>query len=173
MSTDETERHVDETERHVDDADRGTVVTDLNAGAGAVPILTALAAAPFLQAVATHFGNRLAGKIDAATKIAVRRLVTQILPIGSPRSTTARTPDPRQISLISDKGWEVTIHIDISPAALGQLLEIEAASLPEVSNSPTPRLYWHISEWRLAGADGQRMRFYRWDEESKSWNLVR
>ncbi|MFD7481069.1 hypothetical protein ACFV8Z_55915, partial [Streptomyces sp. NPDC059837] len=34
-----------------------------------------MAAGPFLQAVATHFGTKLAGAIDEATRAAVRRFL--------------------------------------------------------------------------------------------------
>jgi len=136
---------------------------------GQIPALIAtMALAPFLGAVATHFGNRLAGATDEATRTALRRFLRRGLPDAAANAAVSHGP----IVLQSEQGWSVLIHEDLPAEAIGQLLALHAAPVPNLARdeSDTPQLVWDGSRWLLAGwATGGGPSLLRWDAELGNW----
>lgn len=139
---------------------------------GASDVLVAVAAVsatPFLQAVATHFGNRLAGTIDESTRAAFRRFL---------RRDVAELPDGDEaapglgpIVLTTDRGWIVKLELDTPPEAMAQLQRIQHGPDPELelASFPTPQLAWRDSAWRLRGVHGGVIVEWSWDTEGATW----
>ncbi|MGW3657095.1 hypothetical protein ACWD6R_16000 [Streptomyces sp. NPDC005151] len=119
-----------------------------------------LAAAPFLAAVATHFGNRLAGRLDDATRSAVRRFLRrQARQLGGVES--------RYIELRTEQGWRITFSPSVPAEALGQLPDLCAADAPQSDIRFV--ISWRIEGWTCFGAIDGEFVSYRWDAEEKRW----
>lgn len=123
-----------------------------------------MAAAPFLQALATHFGTKLAGTIDETTRAAVRRFLRR--QSDEPWRTSER---PRPISLRTERGWMLTLDSDLPAEALGQLLVVEAATPPDLADEPPPHLSWAQTAWRLVGVKDGTIAELAWDHEANHW----
>jgi hypothetical protein len=140
----------------------GTVQTQ---GDSVVVISVALAATPFLQAVATHFGTRLAGVIDETTRAAVQRFLRR----------TATGPGPREesrasIRLTTDNGWSVVLGVDTPAEAIAQLQQIHDGPVPELAESPAPRLVWREGAWWLQAVREGALVEQTWDAERAIWS---
>jgi hypothetical protein len=125
-----------------------------------------MAAAPFLQAVAAHFGSLLAGAVDERTRAAVRRFLRRE---AAERAGTSAAP----LSLRTDHGWRVTFDAELPAEALAQLLELHSATPPQpLWNEPAPRLSWqhHGGGWLLAGVAADGVVTYTWDAGARSWS---
>ncbi len=130
----------------------------------AVTFAVAMAAGPFLQAMATHFGSRLAGAIDEATRTALRRFLRRE---AAERSGTSAAP----INLRTDHGWRVTFDPDTPAEALAQLLDIHTATAPPLATEPEPRLTWQQPGpgWQLVGVESGTLVLRAWDPAAKCW----
>ncbi|WP_154685905.1 SCO5717 family growth-regulating ATPase [Streptomyces himastatinicus] len=130
-------------------------------GAGVVVAATvATAAAPFISAIATHFGNRLAGAIDEATRTAVRRFL---------RRQVGQEPgvEPRRIELRTEQGGRITFSPDLPVEALKQLPDLCAAEPPQSDIRLV--ISWRSEGWTCFGAIDGEFVSYGWDAESKRW----
>jgi hypothetical protein len=126
----------------------------------------ATAAAPFLQAVATHFGNRFATGLDNSTRRALRRFLRREL-----RRQNAQSSDQaRKIKLRTGDGWEIKISTDIPAEALAQLLALQDATHPELDPHPTPCLDWTASSWQVKGVRNGALVEHTWNAESGRWS---
>ncbi|MGW2292674.1 hypothetical protein [Streptomyces phaeochromogenes] len=136
-------------------------------------LLAVLAVTPFVQAVATHFGNRLAGAIDEMTCQAVLRFLRRRV---SERSSPADETTEQQINdlqLRSERGWLVKIHVALPPEAIAQLPALHEAEAPDLFESPAPQLLWDGRQWLLVGVGPQRESLLqRWDAEAERWAAV-
>ncbi|MFF4806049.1 hypothetical protein ACFY1U_48025 [Streptomyces sp. NPDC001351] len=119
---------------------------------------------PFLQAVAVHFGTRLAGAIDDTTRLTLRIFLRRRLN----SSSTASDDAPSPVWMTSRLGWQVRVHADLPAEAIGQLQDMDQTSGPQLSDSPTPSLIWD-EKWLLSGADPQGATLHSWDAVSKTW----
>jgi hypothetical protein len=121
-----------------------------------------MAATPFLQAVATHFGTKLAGAIDETTRVAVRRFLRREAALDQGGSADPQAP----IALRTDAGWALLIPVDVPAEALGQLLALQNATPPVLSTDPTPRMAWRESAWWVTGVNFGAIVELRWDPEA-------
>ncbi|WP_048579566.1 hypothetical protein [Streptomyces viridochromogenes] len=119
-----------------------------------------LAAAPFLAAVATHFGNRLAGRLDDATRSAVRRFLRR-----TARQQTGE--ERRSIELRTERGWRITFSPSLPAEALGQLPDLCAAESPRSDIRFV--ISWRTEGWTCFGALDGEFVSYRWEAEGKRW----
>ncbi|MFJ5547991.1 hypothetical protein [Streptomyces sp. NPDC093225] len=125
-----------------------------------------MAATPFLQAVATHFGSALAGSIDEATRGAVRRFL---------RREVARAPAPTEpesspMYLHTERGWVLVVDAELPAEALQHLLLAEKAAAPALDASPPPRLVWGGVTWRLTGVRDGGIAEHTWEPAAGRWN---
>ncbi|MER7205122.1 MULTISPECIES: hypothetical protein [unclassified Streptomyces] len=126
-----------------------------------------MAAAPFLQSVASHFGSRLAGAIDNGTRSALRRFLFRQIPEGGGAPV-------RSVVLTSEHGWSVTVRDDLPAEAIAQLLALHDADAPDIviDDAMPARLTWDLGRWLLAGHSTSGVAIYRWDAQSNSWAEV-
>lgn len=135
---------------------------------GQIPaLITGMALAPLLGAVATHFGNRLAGAIDEATRTALRRFLRRELPDAAANAGVRHGP----IALQNEQGWSVLVHEELPAEAIGQLLALHAAPVPDLARDApgTPQLVWDRGRWLLAGWSTDGPSLHRWDVELGNW----
>ncbi|MEV6134245.1 hypothetical protein AB0M05_46890 [Streptomyces violaceusniger] len=89
-------------------------------------IAATMAATPFLQAVGTHFGNRLAGAVDAGAREVLRRFLR--------RQAEEHRDEPtgfvHVIHLRTEHGSQIDMTVNTSPGAL--------ALLPAVCDADDP-----------------------------------
>jgi hypothetical protein len=121
----------------------------------------ALAAAPFLAAVATHFGNQLAGTLDGRTRRAVRRFLRRQVE-AAPQSPR---PAPGHFYLLANGGRRVQMSINMPAEALAQLPDVLTADPP---SSADPMLMYDDG-WHMVGDTDAGLMIYRWDPEAKHW----
>ncbi|WP_407560414.1 hypothetical protein [Streptomyces sp. 184] len=142
-STEETKSVRHESARQVDRADSATGESRVFQASRDVllHIGVAMTAAPFLQAVAAHFGNKLAGSIDESTRRAARRFLRREHRRLEDVAPTSR----RAIDLTTEDGWALTIDVCIPAEALGQLLALQDVPSPVFDPIPPPRLVWRES----------------------------
>lgn len=141
-------------------------------------VVASMAAVPFLQAVATHLGNRFATAVDErATKIVRRFLRGQVDEHGVRRSAprSSSPSGPRQIHLQTEHGWTVAFDDDLPAEGLAQLFELcrTAPPVPADELSPGIRgaIYWHGDHWATTGLHANGDPFvFAWDSEAKRWN---
>lgn len=111
-------------------------------------VVAVMAATPFVQAVATHFGNRLAGSIDERTRAAVRRFLRREAEENGQLSERG-VPNSHRIELTTEHGWRVQMSEDISPDGLAQLASLCRANPPGSRTTP-PRvgtIWWSGEFW--------------------------
>jgi hypothetical protein len=125
-------------------------------------VAAGMAAAPFLQAIATHFGTKLAGQIDEATRVAVRRFLRR----ESAHVQVSLTESHDAISLRTEAGWSLRVPVDIPAEALGQLLTLQGAPHPALSSTPVPVLKWRESAWWVVGVNNGLIVEHRWSPET-------
>ncbi|MCX5328047.1 MULTISPECIES: hypothetical protein [unclassified Streptomyces] len=156
-------------------------------------VVAVLAVTPFVQAVATHFGNRLAGAIDEATSRAIGRFLRgEVSPQESSPADEAtsrhlrrilgryRSQDPvaveapiSDLQLRSERGWQVKIDVSLPVQAIAQLPVLHEAEAPDLLESPTPQLLWDGRQWLLIGVGPQgEILLQRWDAGSETWAAV-
>ncbi|MFJ4627031.1 hypothetical protein [Streptomyces sp. NPDC088847] len=144
-------------------------------------IVASMAAVPFLQALATHFGNRFATAVDEGTRKAVRRFLRrQVDEHGVSRLVTraSGSSGPRQIHLQTEHGWTVVFDDDLTAEGLAQLVDLcqTAPPVPADELSPgTPAvIYRHRDHWATTGVSAREAAFFvfEWDAEAKRWNSL-
>ncbi|WP_030610610.1 hypothetical protein [Streptomyces sclerotialus] len=129
-------------------------------------VAVTMAVTPFLQAVAAHFGNRLAGAVDEGTRAAVRRFLR--------RESGRRTGDLRSesdgpIDLRNEHGWHVVIPVEVPAEALPQLFALQSAPSPYLAAEPTPCIQWIGDAWHVMGARDGVTVLWRWDAAEGRW----
>jgi hypothetical protein len=156
-----------ERDRAEDDADSREPVFNGPVTDAVFAWATTMAAAPFLQSVASHFGSRLAGAIDNGTRSALRRFLFRQIPEGG------GAPVP-SVVLTSEHGWCVTVRNDLPAEAIGQLLALHDTNAPDIviDLAMPARLTWDNGRWLLAGRSASGVAIYRWDAQSDSWAEV-
>ncbi|MGW2063468.1 hypothetical protein ACWCO9_23000 [Streptomyces sp. NPDC001937] len=143
-------------------------------------IAATMAATPFLQAVATHFGTKLAGGIDEATRAALRLFLRRQVPIRPVDEINLedRHREEEQaerveiLKLQTDRGWRVEFGTDLPAEGLAQLLAIEGGPPPGLDASPAPLLTWQPdrSVWSVLGVSRGLMMSRVWDATTNSWS---
>lgn len=136
-----------------------------------VSVAVGMAAAPFLQAFATHFGNRLAGAVDEGARWAVARFLRrqaeeQVDPSEDVLPRTARV----EITLETEHGWRVHLTGDLPVEGLTQLVDFCRVDPPAAIDGSLPyppfgAIDWTGSCWVACGPSG----FLVWDPESQHW----
>ncbi|WP_143659767.1 hypothetical protein [Streptomyces pharetrae] len=130
-----------------------------------VGITLGMAAAPFLQAIASHFGDRLAGAVDEATRNAVRRFLHREAHRDRPGAS-----DLSSVILTAENGWSVAVPVDVPVEGLRQLAALLAAAPPPVSEPQYPRVEWRETAWWLVCVDGEHgVVSYAWDMADGGW----
>jgi hypothetical protein len=150
-------------------------------GQNHILIVGALAAAPFLQAVATHFGNRFAGALDEGTRTAVRRLLRR--QVEESREVQGLQGDVQSVTLRTEHGWLISISEDLPAEAVAQLIVLCSADPPtgklegtyrhdEWRDAELPRvgiIAWNRSVWRTATFVRGRVKAFAWDAAENCW----
>ncbi|MEU3917106.1 hypothetical protein [Streptomyces sp. NPDC029004] len=134
--------------------------------------VVASALTPFLQSFASHFGSRLAGAIDEATRAALRRYLRREIRALAEDEDVDR--NRIVIKLQSEHGWSVVLYEEIPAEAMGQLVALHAAHVPDwVSNaSQSPYILWDHGRWLLVGNCPEGHALHRWNIESETWTAV-
>lgn len=127
--------------------------------------IIAMGVTPFLQSLASHFGNKLAGVIDEATRAAVRRFIRREADL-----VTDGLGWSGKLRLYTERKWHVEIDSGTPVEALVQLFEIQQAELPDLANDPTPKFAWSQSKWRLVGSVQGVIVEHSWNAEFKRWD---
>ncbi|MGI5467575.1 hypothetical protein [Streptomyces sp. CA-132043] len=125
-----------------------------------------MAVTPFLQAIATHFGSKLAGAVDDGTRAAVRRFLRRE---SGQRANGAQPESARPISLRTQHGWHVVIPVEIPAEALAQLQDVEFAVPPQLAPEPIPCIQWIGNAWHVMGAHDGATVLWRWDTAAGRW----
>ncbi|MEU9395366.1 hypothetical protein AB0D86_35870 [Streptomyces sp. NPDC048324] len=141
-------------------------------------IVASMAAVPFLQAISTHLGNRLATAVDERTTKIVRRFLHRQVDEHGVRGSAPRSlspSGPRQIHLQTEHGWTVAFHDDLPAVGLVQLFDLCKAAPPVPADDLTPgtrgAIYWHGNHWATTGLRGNGDPFvFAWDAEAKRWD---
>ncbi|MEE4597300.1 hypothetical protein V2J94_36345 [Streptomyces sp. DSM 41524] len=137
---------------------------DSTAGRYVGEALVVLAAAPFVQAVATHFGNRLAGAVDESTRSAVRRFLRrQVEEQRGGASTGAR-----RLLLRPENGWgKIIVPLDLPPEGLAQLFDLCDEGPPD--GIGFCRVSWVRDGWICVPRVNPEGALYQWDGQAKDW----
>ncbi|MGW8876377.1 hypothetical protein [Streptomyces mirabilis] len=138
---------------------------------GQIPALIAgMTLAPFLTAVVTHFGNRLAGAVDETTRTALRRFMRRELPDAAVNDGVRHGP----IALQNEHGWSVLVHEELPAEAIGQLVALHAAPVPGLGRDAPgiTQLVWDRNRWLLAGWSADGPALHRWDAELGNWTSL-
>lgn len=134
------------------------------AGAGGIDwgtVTVTMALAPFVQAVASSFGTRLAGAIDAVTRTAVTRFLRRQ---GSQRSLGRRWV---AFTLTADTGAQVHFSESLPAEALAQLVSIDLGALSELGDSPAT-VTWE-GAWKAALSNGEAALLFEWNPLAGAW----
>lgn len=124
-----------------------------------------MAAAPFLQAVASHFGTRLAEAMDDRTRTAVRRFLRrQVEENSDPQIDRDR---PRHIELRTERGWFLTFPEDLPAEALAQLVDLCSTDPP--AERTAGMIDWKSDRWQATAHVDGRFAQYVWDAEANGW----
>ncbi|WP_406014333.1 hypothetical protein OG520_22180 [Streptomyces sp. NBC_00984] len=136
----------------------------------AATVAVGMALTPFLQSVATHFGEKFAGAIESGTRSALRAFLRRELPGNS----SGNPESPQPVNLRSERGWVVTVHADLPAEAIAHLLALDRALVPELLDSPVPRIEWSRDwqRWILLGAIPQGVGMYGWNRETNAWDKI-
>ncbi|GAA0479656.1 hypothetical protein [Streptomyces olivaceiscleroticus] len=138
-------------------------------GSGMADLVTTaavtMAVTPFLQAVAAHFGTKLAGAIDDGTRAAVRRFLRRE---SGRRAEVPQAESPRPLGLRTEQGWHVVIPVDIPAEALPQL-DVVGLAPPPLAPEPTPCIQWIGNAWHVMGAQDGVTVLWRWDAATGRW----
>ncbi|WP_128375145.1 hypothetical protein [Streptomyces cavernae] len=112
------------------------VTRRVSGGSAYVTVAITLAVAPFVQAVATAMGGKLADSIDTNARDAVRRLLQR-----TRNQAELPPPDPQLCTQVSvalsdeDSGARVLLADDLPAEAVAQLLKMGRAGTREVRGS--------------------------------------
>ncbi|OSY42592.1 Serine/threonine-protein kinase PknB [Streptomyces platensis] len=128
-------------------------------------VMVTMALAPFVQALASSFGTKLAGAIDHATRSAVRRFVR-----GQGESAAVDAQSAGQVMLLLEEHG-VRVHLfEGTPAeALGQLPAVNFAQLEGFSES-CPVVSWFEDAWCARGDRGGSPLVSAWDPAAGRWS---
>ncbi|MFC5720362.1 hypothetical protein ACFP1Z_09330 [Streptomyces gamaensis] len=133
-------------------------------------VAATVALVPFIQALASTFGEKLAGAIGDATRASLRRFIRQ-----HTGSNQAEDSPSRPISLVLD-GHDVKVEIseDTPAEAMAQLLKMDFATLLA---SPSFDFVREISwsggvAWCAVGAKDYIPVSAAWDAEQGRWNGI-
>lgn len=129
-------------------------------------VAVTMAVTPFLQAVAAHFGSKLAGAVDEGTRAAVRRFLRRE---SGRRSGGLGSESDRPIDLRNDLGWHVVIPVALPAEALPQLVALQNAPSPYLAPEPTPCIQWIGNAWHVMGARDGTTVLWRWDAAAGHW----
>ncbi|MFE4057410.1 hypothetical protein ACFXP3_14120 [Streptomyces sp. NPDC059096] len=130
----------------------------------ALSLAAGMAVAPFLSAIASHFGSLLAGEIDEHSRIWVRRFLRREV---EERRHRASVRD-EFVRLNTRDGWHVRIWEGIPAEALAQLAALCAAE-PPVEQVEEGAIFWLDNCWcGMAYVDGS-VTPYMWDAEANCW----
>ncbi|OPF79951.1 hypothetical protein VT50_0214575 [Streptomyces antioxidans] len=124
-----------------------------------------MAAGAFVQAVAQHFGNRVAGALDEGARSAVRRFRR--------RTFDGRTDRQgrrcRWIKLKTERGWTIFLPERLPAEALGQLADLCDADPPCGESSGLVRFGQGVHAWSMVSrVDGEYVVF-DWDPAKQLW----
>ncbi|MBZ6258137.1 hypothetical protein KVH22_21715 [Streptomyces olivaceus] len=145
----------------MEEQEPGTWQVALRPSWDAHEVVVAIAAAPFLQAMATYFGNRLAGAVDESTRVGVRRFLRL------PRWSQQQDPN---FELRTEHGWKVRFSTDLPPEALAQLAQVCDSELPEgISDVHGIGIRWSEGKWRMTGTYNFDVSHYWWDADCGRW----
>ena len=140
--------------------DEPTVAHNYNLPEVIVQAGAVIAATAFLQTVAQHFGNRLAGTLDDGTRAAVRRFLRR--QHGNSGGLEAG------IQLRTEQGWRVSLASDVPAEALVRLSELCDADPPHPEIAPF-LIHYGRGGWEGWGSVDGEFAFYRWQPEEKRW----
>ncbi|MFF4118972.1 hypothetical protein ACFY0P_36765 [Streptomyces sp. NPDC001714] len=128
-------------------------------------VAAGMAAAPFLQAVASHYGNKAAAAVDESAKRLIDRLLRR-------EPTTRDSTEPEWVYAKTDGGWDLLMPVDISSEGLGQLVALGTAPPPPLAGDPTPRLMWQETKWVASGAVPNERRIVQhvWNVGESRWS---
>ncbi|MFJ9852617.1 hypothetical protein [Streptomyces sp. NPDC101150] len=140
----------------------GTVGGGMGAGGidwGTVTVTMALA--PFVQAVASSFGSKLAGTIDAVTRTVVARFLRRQ---GAQPSLSRRRVE---ITLTADSGARILFSDGVPAEALAQLVAMDLGALGELGDSPAT-VTWDRA-WCAALSNGGTELRFEWNTLAGAW----
>ncbi|MFH8369408.1 hypothetical protein [Streptomyces sp. NPDC018031] len=135
-------------------------------------VAAGLAVAPFLQAVASHFGNRLAEGLDERTRAAVRLFLRRSAEEGGDDQDVSGTDQPRLVSLSTEYGWRLSIPEDLPAEGLLHLFALCKAD-PPVDRFTAGWVYWEGESWRGKALTSAGIVRWVWDPTTQDWVTLR
>lgn len=138
-------------------------------GADVLMVVSTFALVPFVQAVVSHFGAKLADAIDASTRGALRRLLRRVYDPPEGRDAAVQ----RRVSVAlsdQDSGIRVSLDSNLPAEAVAQLVRMAAhtgavgpgAAYWDPAGDPDGR--WYVE------SDGRVTSF--WDREAACWQAA-
>jgi hypothetical protein len=128
-------------------------------------VVATLALAPFVQAIASTLGARVATKLDEVTRSALRRFFQRQLEEARPGRRTARTDLEL---LVKGDGVSLRISRSTPPALMSQLPTIDFDALRGSQETNLEVSYSGI-EWRAFGTRDSRPFTSTWDSANGQW----
>ncbi|QDQ10866.1 hypothetical protein [Streptomyces spectabilis] len=132
-------------------------------------LLVGVSLAPFLQAVAGAYGDRLAGRLGPWTRRGVRRLIRREVRAHG-REPQGGAPGP-VLELVDEHGVRVLLDARTPAEAVAQLLHLERGELGAVYDRP-PHVVWSgdaEQRWRAQGTRDGAAYYSAWDPERRCW----
>jgi hypothetical protein len=131
-------------------------------------VAAGLAVGPFLQAVVSHFGNRLAEGLDERTRTAVRSFLRRRVEQGNDDQDSG-SDHPRSISLSMEYGWRLTIPEDLPAEGLLHLVDLCKAD-PPVDHFAAGWVYWQEGSWEGKALTPEGIVRWVWDSAAEGWS---
>ncbi|MEV5484082.1 MULTISPECIES: hypothetical protein [Streptomyces] len=130
---------------------------------------------PFLQAISTTYGNRVAGGIGPWMRLRLRRIIRREIRAGA--GTGAIGPGRRPgipvptLQLAEENGCTVLLDAHTPAEAVAELFHLDFSFLVNEYDSP-PYVIWSndVQLWRAQGTKNQAAFYASWDSDQMRWN---
>ncbi|MFE6282567.1 hypothetical protein [Streptomyces sp. NPDC057877] len=166
------DRVVEGTDAHEDLQQADQVYT---AGSDLVwSVAAGLAVGPFLQAVLSHFGTRLAEGLDERTRTAVRGFLRRRAEEGDDDQGPGSGSDsdhPRSVSLCLEYGWRLTVPEDLPAEGLLHLVDLCKAD-PPVDHFSAGWVHWQEGSWEGKALTTEGIVRWVWDSAAEGWRRL-
>ncbi|MGW2788080.1 hypothetical protein ACWC3X_44205 [Streptomyces populi] len=118
---------------------------------------------PFLQALSSTLGTKVATRLDDATRRTVRRVLRRELPQFDQRSTRALG------TLSTTGGTQIRFEAHTPEEALPQLLAMTFDTIEQPTPDAPALVRWTGSGWLATVSRSGQLHDFRWDPEQAVW----
>ncbi|MFH0173289.1 hypothetical protein [Streptomyces cacaoi] len=129
-------------------------------------VLVGMAAAPFLQAVVTEFGNRVAVTVGETLTAAINRI-----------KRSRHEQEAPEVQFIESSGWIVMIEPGTSIDALDRLMHpgLRGATTHDYRDKLVQNyvIAWRDDDWRFLPVTNVSIEGFHWNAETRQWETER